>query len=60
MDNTNSPIDETLLTGAEGYTSCIDERTLACTPAPMAASTVGRERGWEQFTWLVDQKQKST
>ncbi|BFZ13374.1 hypothetical protein BsWGS_16413 [Bradybaena similaris] len=36
-------IDETLLTGSEGATLYVDERTLAGTPAPMAASTVLKE-----------------
>lgn len=41
-------VDETVLTGAEGYTSSVDEKTLACSPAPVAASTVVKER-WSVF-----------
>ncbi|KAH9515740.1 hypothetical protein Btru_011881 [Bulinus truncatus] len=45
MDSINFTVNETVLTGAEGLLSSVDDRTIASTPAPIAVSTVGRDRG---------------
>ncbi|KAK0061781.1 centrosomal protein of 192 kDa [Biomphalaria pfeifferi] len=45
MDSINF-INDSMLTGAEGpISSTVDDRTIASTPAPLAMSTVGRDRG---------------
>ncbi|XP_070188282.1 centrosomal protein of 192 kDa-like isoform X2 [Littorina saxatilis] len=50
MDKKSSPFDSSrdVTMAADGLEQSVDNRTLFCTPAPVAASTVGRQtdRGW--------------